>query len=73
MSTLPAWTSDYDAVDAFADFDPAILASLRNSVDEADLVAADELQLAARATDATVLEFTAQRRRAHPCVEQRAA
>lgn len=64
-TTLPAWLletdppDDYDAVDAFAEFDPAILASLRTLADEAALIAAVEVQLT---TEVAVFEFPAQRR-----------
>lgn len=74
MPTLPVWPSDYDVVDAYAEFDPAILASLRTPADETALVAAVEVQLAARETGAPVLDITAQRHRARSLrAEQRAA
>lgn len=72
MPTLLAHPTGYDAVDAYADLNPAILASLRTPADETALTDAVETQLTARATRATALEVPAQRRRA-PSVEQRAA
>lgn len=73
MPTLLAHPTGYDAVDPYADFDPAILASLRTPADENALLAAVETQLTARANRASVVEIPEQRRRARPRTVQRAA
>lgn len=73
MPTLLAQPTDYDAVDPYADLDPAILASLRTPADESALAAAVETQLTARAIRVEVAEFPAQRRRARRRTELRAA
>lgn len=73
MPTLLAQPTDYDAVDPYADLDPAILASLRTPADESALVDAVETQLTARDSIAPVVENPAQRRRARPRTVLRAA
>lgn len=66
MPTLLASACEADHVDDYADFDPAILASLRTPADESALLAAVETQLTARANGASAVGFPAQRSRAHP-------
>lgn len=73
MPSLLASAREADHLADYADYDPAILASLRTPADEDALAAAVEMQLTARATTAPVVEIPEQRRRARRRTELRAA